>query len=377
LTDRIISKMLKLLENLICVSEKAANLARACRSDTKLFELLVEEKTGDAKNAKFVQDFKTLADVLIQETVRHDLSKTFPALENSIFGEESNEFENTIGEKIVVSVQENEQKTKDLLTKVLNGNSEAAQILAQHVHSEIKIKDVNTTSLPDTIPEIEFDIKDIGIWIDPIDATSQYIKGGIENVSADEPPTKGLKVVTVLIGAYSLSSGAPCLGVVNQPFSKISSSEEFSGSAHWGGIIGTVKFNSMTPTVQQRTRPRVLIGSTEDPDILEKLDKCSDVIKAGGAGHKLLMVALGLADVYINSGASTYKWDTCAPHAIIRALGGEVKECQPYLSENNEKSSISIFYVLKEGKGDKQNTNGLFAFRDEKMARIVLEALTH
>ena len=85
--------MLKLLENLICVSEKAANLARACRSDAKLFELLVEEKTGDAKNAKFVQDFKTLADVLIQETVRHDLSKMFPDLENSIFGEESNEFD--------------------------------------------------------------------------------------------------------------------------------------------------------------------------------------------------------------------------------------------------------------------------------------------
>ena len=183
---------------MICVSEKAANLARACRSDANLFELLVEEKTGDAKNTKFVQDFKTLADVLIQETVRHDLSKTFPDLENSIFGEESNEFENTLGEKIVVSIQENEQKTRDLLTKVLNGNSEAAHILAQHVHSEIKIEDVNTTSLPDTIPENNFDIKDIGIWIDPIDATSQYIKGGIETVNEDEPPTKGLKVINLI-----------------------------------------------------------------------------------------------------------------------------------------------------------------------------------
>ena len=86
----------------------------------------------------------------------------------------------------------------------------------------------------------------------------------------------------------------------------------------------------------------------------------------------------GLADVYINSGTSTYKWDTCAPHAIIRALGGEVKECQPYLSGDNETmSSNSILYDLKEGKADKQNTKGLLAFRDGKMARIVLEALTH
>ena len=39
-----------------------------------------------------------------------------------------------------------------------------------------------------------FDIKDVGIWIDPIDATSQYIKGGWEDVPEGDPPTKGLKV---------------------------------------------------------------------------------------------------------------------------------------------------------------------------------------
>ena len=56
-------------------SEKAANLARTIRAEKALFELLVEEKTGDAKNKRFQQDFKTLADVLIQETLKHDLGK--------------------------------------------------------------------------------------------------------------------------------------------------------------------------------------------------------------------------------------------------------------------------------------------------------------
>ena len=87
--------------------------------------------------------------------------------------------------------------------------------------------------------------------------------------------------------------------------------------------------------------------------------------------HYFLSYA-GLADVYINSGASTYKWDSCAPHAIIRALGGEVKECQPYLSEQNEESSKEIVYNLNEGK----NTKGLLAFRDDKMFRIVLDAIS-
>jgi len=57
------------------VSEKAASIARIVRSEESLFELLVQEKKGGQSNKKFVPDFKTLADVLVQETVRHDLGK--------------------------------------------------------------------------------------------------------------------------------------------------------------------------------------------------------------------------------------------------------------------------------------------------------------
>jgi inositol polyphosphate 1-phosphatase len=184
--------MSELLHCLVCASEKAANIARACRSEPALFELLVEEKTGEDKNAKFDQDFKTLADVLIQETVRHDVSQKFPALSESIFGEESNKFTNKLGESLVVSVQADENATKVLLTKVLNDNEEAAQLLAKQVHTEICM-DVNVT--PDHEKDDEcFDIDDIGIWIDPIDATSQYIKGGNEDVAVGFLPTKGLQV---------------------------------------------------------------------------------------------------------------------------------------------------------------------------------------
>lgn len=55
-------------------SEKGAKIARVIRAESALLELLVQEKAGDQKNRRFVQDFKTLADVLVQETVRHDLS---------------------------------------------------------------------------------------------------------------------------------------------------------------------------------------------------------------------------------------------------------------------------------------------------------------
>lgn len=58
---------------LLKVSEKAANLARIIRSEQALFELLVEEKTDNESNKRFVRDFKTLADVLIQECVKQHI----------------------------------------------------------------------------------------------------------------------------------------------------------------------------------------------------------------------------------------------------------------------------------------------------------------
>lgn len=63
----------QLLKSLVIASEKAANIARVVRQNEHLFELLVQEKVGESANSRFVRDFKTLADVLIQEMVRHDL----------------------------------------------------------------------------------------------------------------------------------------------------------------------------------------------------------------------------------------------------------------------------------------------------------------
>lgn len=65
----------ELLEKLLEVSDKAASIASIIRKEKPLVELLVQEKKAIEKNNKFYEDFKTLADVLIQETIRHDLTK--------------------------------------------------------------------------------------------------------------------------------------------------------------------------------------------------------------------------------------------------------------------------------------------------------------
>lgn len=62
-----------IMEALVHASEKAANIARLCRHNENLFPLLTEEKSAEESNPRFVKDFKTLADVLIQQTIRYEI----------------------------------------------------------------------------------------------------------------------------------------------------------------------------------------------------------------------------------------------------------------------------------------------------------------
>ncbi|KAG9462304.1 hypothetical protein GDO78_014412 [Eleutherodactylus coqui] len=205
--------MSELLQELLRASEKAARIARACRQEEALFQLLIEEKKEDEKNKKFLTDFKTLADVLVQEVIKHDLGKKFPGLEKNVRGEESNEFTNELGEKIIVKVCSSEEETASLLQKVLDDNQLAAQTLARAVHQEVTLTDMALDAVKVTVP-----LDNIAVWVDPIDSTYQYIKG-----SGDIQPEagiypKGLQCVTVLIGVFLMDSGHPIMGVVNQPF---------------------------------------------------------------------------------------------------------------------------------------------------------------
>eukprot|EP00743_Colponemidia_sp_Colp-15_P015815 GILK01019133.1.p1 GENE.GILK01019133.1~~GILK01019133.1.p1 ORF type:complete len:429 (-),score=29.26 GILK01019133.1:59-1234(-) len=45
-----------------------------------------------------------------------------------------------------------------------------------------------------------------------------------------------------------------------------------------------------------------------------------------GAGNKLLTVAKGLADVMAAPPLAIHKWDTCAPHAFLRCVGGDLMD---------------------------------------------------
>lgn len=97
----------------------------------------------------------------------------FPELADSIKGEESNVFENKLGESVVVEIRGSKEETASLLKTVLSGDETAAQRLSAEVHRNVSLLEVDTSA----VPEFDIDAGSLGIWIDPIGKLGQYHVG--------------------------------------------------------------------------------------------------------------------------------------------------------------------------------------------------------
>jgi inositol polyphosphate 1-phosphatase len=104
------------------------------------------------------------------------------------------------------------------------------------------------------------------------------------------------------------------------------------------------------------------------------------VAEASGAGYKQLCVACGDADLYLLSKGSTFRWDTCGPHAILRSLGGGIVSYKRVLQDDENLES-----ELKYGgnhTADEQspaslhcNHEGIIAFRDSSLVHELIQVL--
>ncbi|EDW68366.1 inositol polyphosphate 1-phosphatase [Drosophila virilis] len=358
---------INLLRVLINCAEKAANIARVCRSNDELLALLVQEKTGAEANQRFEHDFKTLADVLIQETIRHEVGKLFPAMRDAILGEESTHFTNKLGQEITIAVGDTEAETAACLESVLDGHKQAADALAAEVHKIVEY----AAKLGD-IPKLpaQLDYSNLGIWIDPIDATAEYISG--DSMFTDFPgiTSTGLDCVTVLIGVYERDSGTPVIGIVSQPFGHKLDERVYSSSLYWGVCLPSVQaHNCNSDAGGSHGHSKIgIFSSSEQSEILQRfLDLNYQLAFSAGAGHKALKVICNEADIYVLSKGSTFRWDTCAPQAILRALGGNVLD---FNASIKQQLPIPIKYVPPEniptesGSDWKRNATGLIAVRD-------------
>lgn len=388
--------MSAILRELLCVSEKAANIARACRQQDALFQLLIEEKKDGDKNKKFAVDFKTLADVLVQEVIKQNMENKFPGLGEKVFGEESNEFTNDLGEKIILRLCSKEEETVELLSKVLNGNMLASEALAKVVHQDVTLTDPTLDSIEINIPQ-----DTLGIWVDPIDSTYQYIKGSADIKSNQGIFPSGLQCVTILIGVYDVKTGIPLMGVINQPFlSKDLDTQRWKGQHYWGlsymgtnihslqheAISGTQSHaagKSSSEAKEPASRFSAVISTSEKEPIRSALSRiCGDsIFRAAGAGYKSLCVVQGLVDIYIFSEDTTFKWDSCAAHAILRAMGGgmvDLKECLQRNPEPDLDPPQLVYHIENEGATGVErwaNKGGLIAYRSREHLELFLSLL--
>uniref|UniRef100_A0A1I8F232 inositol-1,4-bisphosphate 1-phosphatase n=1 Tax=Macrostomum lignano TaxID=282301 RepID=A0A1I8F232_9PLAT len=198
--------------------------------------------------------------------------------------------------------------------------------------------------------QLQLDKKAIGVWVDPIDGTAEYITGNRdpefkpgENISQN-----GLPNVTVLVGVYEKATGQPLIGVINQPF--------FS-YRRWKVKLGTYLCESF------------------------------EILTAPGAGYKLLCVIDRLCSAYVLSKDNTYRWDTCAPHAILKALGGGVVQFKGLLasdlSPGKRDQSLreqQITYHKSEPKANGSNAwcnaQGVIAYYDQEVLLALAEHLS-
>nr|XP_049694933.1 inositol polyphosphate 1-phosphatase [Helicoverpa armigera] len=324
--------MKHILNTLINASEKAACVARSCCAGSTNEVLLVAEKFEGDANARFERDFKTIADVLAQEAAKTEIAGHFPELAEHVRGEECSE----IG-GVRIELCDSVEGTTDLLQYLVA--PAVAKRMAEAAHRDTE--HVFCDNLPKDLPEVN--TSDLGIWIDPIDATAEFIAGVQGKADADH----GLPCVTVLIGAYVRSTGEPVIGVINQPFynngkGRVVWGINYKDTHEWGG--SDVKENNENNII--------LMSSAEKPEIADTFREAGWEVKSlPGAGHKLLKVVLGEAAAYIMSQGTTFRWDTCAPHSILRARGGDLITFSTHgpITYNDEMDMESQNYSNKEG----------------------------
>lgn len=170
-------------------------------------------------------------------------------------------------------------------------------------------KDVLDTELPQHLKDV--DPVDITVWIDPLDGTFEYTRGLVEHV-------------TVLVGIAI--KGKAVAGVIHQPYYK-NSDGNLLGRTLWG--IDGAGHGGFTPIIPPQGKKIITTTrSHSDGNVQAAIDAlCPDeVVRVGGAGHKVILLLEGKAHAYVFASGGCKRWDTCAPEAVLHAIGGTLTD---------------------------------------------------
>ncbi|KAM4529783.1 3'(2'),5'-bisphosphate nucleotidase 1 isoform 1-T1 [Fundulus diaphanus] len=283
--------VMRLVASAYSVAEKAGAIVRKVLHSG---ELGIVEKTG-------ANDLQTLADRLAQKSICASLSRRFPKI--TIIGEED---------------LPSEEVQEDMIEK-----GQAEEILQKSCPEEYR-----------AIKEEE-----LVVWVDPLDGTKEYTEASryLHLQAVVQKPHKGLDKthgtalwlldnVTVLIGiAYG---GRAIAGVINQPFYNYQLGAEAAlGRTMWG-MLGLGAFGFQLQEVPADRRVVTTTRSHSNKTVTDCVNAMEphEVIRVGGAGNKIIQLIEGKASAYVFASPGCKKWDTCAPEAVLHAVGGKLTD---------------------------------------------------
>jgi len=257
----------QVLASSVAIADKAGEIVRDIM---KKGDLGIVEKTGK-------DDLQTQADRSAQNCIIASLAKQFPKL--TVVGEEGEQDLTGVPAEWIVTA----------------ANTEASKI-----------------SCPDKYKDVA--MEDLTVWVDPLDGTKEYTQGLLDHVTV---------LIGIAVGKESVA------GVIHQPYWNYKSADPNAvvGRTFYGLIgSGVYGLSPVPPPADQRivttTRSH---GTGLVQQALEVL-KPDQVLKVGGAGHKVMLLMEGEAHAYVFPSPGCKKWDTCAPEAILHAMGGKLTD---------------------------------------------------
>ena len=146
-----------------------------------------------------------------------------------------------------------------------------------------------------------------------------------------------------------------------------------------------LSLNNIDRTTRPTGRPKIVLSSAENEQIINKLKSDYDLFFVTGQGYKLYLVVTNQVDLFLTTRSSTFKWDTCAASAIIKTIQhnssqtGNLLELKKLLNDSPDVLNPSSLakYELKYNSNDDEliNKNGLIAFLDIPLLEQVIGKL--
>jgi 3'-phosphoadenosine 5'-phosphosulfate (PAPS) 3'-phosphatase len=175
---------------------------------------------------------------------------------------------------------------------------------------------------------LEVDFNDVTAYVDPLDGTREFVEGRFDNVQC-------------LVGLCH--RGTPIMGAVGLPFPSGESDNANHVQVVYGLVSrgigklcikdGSVSVVALPPLQTYTEDDKISLSSGDSNSILllnsiaviENIIPNLDRQIVGACGSKMLKVVMGETTFSVMHD-KTSLWDTCAPTALLSAVGGKVTD---------------------------------------------------